>query len=118
MSSPEEKETDDMLEAAIYTELAIICGFILDLVIGDPEKLAPVHPVVLMGKCISFLEKHLRRVFREDEKSELTAGAVIGFGGCALTAPNQGAYGPPESFDIEDDTDDPMNEVYGPPRVF
>lgn len=48
----------------------------------------------------------------------LTAGAVIGFGGCALTAPNQGAYGPPESFDIEDDTDDPMNEVYGPPEFF
>ncbi len=68
-----------MLEAAIYTELAIICGFILDLMIGDPEKLAPVHPVVLMGKCISFLEKQLRRVFREDDKSELTAGAVMAF---------------------------------------
>lgn len=67
----------EMLEAAIYTQLAIVCGFILDLLIGDPEKLMKVHPVVLMGKCISFLEKRLRQVFPKTEKGELTAGTVM-----------------------------------------
>ena len=66
-----------MLEAAIYTQLAIVCGFILDLLIGDPEQLTRVHPVVLMGKCISFLERHLREVFAKTEKGELAAGAVM-----------------------------------------
>lgn len=65
------------LEAAIYTELAIICGFALDLAIGDPVVLMKVHPVVLMGKCINFLEKRLRKMFPATEKGELTAGAVM-----------------------------------------
>lgn len=64
-----------LLEAAIYTELAIICGFILDLLIGDPEQLT--HPVVIMGKCISFLEKKLRAAFPKTEKGELKAGTVM-----------------------------------------
>lgn len=66
-----------LFEAAIYTELAIAAGFALDLLIGDPEELAKVHPVVLMGKCISFLEKKLRKMFPETRKGELTAGTVM-----------------------------------------
>lgn len=68
-----------LLEAAIYTELAIVCGFILDLLIGDPVQLMKVHPVVLMGKCISFLEKVLRKAFPKTEKGELTAGTLMAF---------------------------------------
>ena len=65
----------ELLEAAIYTELAIVCGFFIDLLIGDPRWL--VHPVIIMGKCISFLEKHLRSVFKETPEGELAAGRVM-----------------------------------------
>ena len=34
---------------------AILCGFLLDALLGDPAWLP--HPVVLMGKAISALEK-------------------------------------------------------------
>lgn len=64
-----------ILEAAIYTELAIVCGFFIDLLIGDPRWL--VHPVVIMGKCISFLEKRLRAVFPKTPDGERIAGTVM-----------------------------------------
>ena len=38
--------------------LALIAGFLLDLLLGDPEWL--YHPVRLIGKYISFTEKRLR----------------------------------------------------------
>ena len=41
---------------------AALCGFVLDLILGDPAWLTPVHPVVLMGRAISALEKRLRAV--------------------------------------------------------
>ena len=37
---------------------ALIAGFLLDLLLGDPEWL--YHPVRLIGKYISFAEKRLR----------------------------------------------------------
>lgn len=64
-----------LLEAAIYTELAIVCGFFIDLLVGDPRWL--VHPVVIMGKCIVFLEKKLRAVFPKTADGEFKAGAVM-----------------------------------------
>ncbi len=42
-----------------HTELCLLLAFILDALIGDPERL--FHPVRLMGQTISFLEKHLNR---------------------------------------------------------
>ena len=38
---------------------ALIAGYVLDLLLGDPEWL--YHPVRLIGKYISFAEKHLRK---------------------------------------------------------
>ncbi len=64
-----------LLEAAIYTELAIVCGFFIDLLVGDPRWL--VHPVVIMGKCIVFLEKKLRAAFPKTSDGEFKAGAVM-----------------------------------------
>lgn len=64
-----------ILEAAIYTELAIVCGVFIDLLVGDPRWL--VHPVVIMGKCISFLEKRLRAAFPATPSGELSAGRVM-----------------------------------------
>ena len=53
------------------------CGFLLDLLLGDPASLTAVHPVVLMGRCIDALEKHLRARFSKTPKGELLAGAVL-----------------------------------------
>ena len=57
--------------------LAALCGFGLDLLLGDPEKLAPLHPVVLMGKAIQALETGLRACFPATERGELAAGRVL-----------------------------------------
>ena len=38
---------------------ALMAGYLLDLLLGDPEWL--YHPVRLIGKYISFAEKHLRK---------------------------------------------------------
>ena len=56
---------------------AALCGFGLDLLLGDPEKLAPLHPVVLMGKAIQALETGLRACFPAAERGELAAGRVL-----------------------------------------
>ena len=42
-----------------YRCLVVVAGFLLDLLIGDPR--IPFHPVVLIGKLISLLEKLLYR---------------------------------------------------------
>jgi len=54
---------------------AAVCGFVLDLLLGDPAWLP--HPVVGMGRCITFLERILRHVFPETPRGELAAGAVM-----------------------------------------
>ena len=40
-------------------ENIILTGFLLDLVFGDPKTL--LHPVVIIGRVITFLEKLLHR---------------------------------------------------------
>ena len=37
---------------------AIVCGFLLDLAIGDPHGWP--HPIILIGNLISCLEKRVR----------------------------------------------------------
>ena len=54
---------------------AALCGFVIDLLLGDPAWMP--HPVVLMGRCISALEKSLRRIFPQTSTGELAAGAVL-----------------------------------------
>ena len=56
---------------------AALGGFAMDLLLGDPARLTPIHPVVLMGKAISALEKHLRRVFPKTDRGEEAAGALL-----------------------------------------
>ena len=56
---------------------AALCGFALDLLIGDPEVLAPLHPVVWMGRCISALETSLRRRFPKTGRGERRAGLLL-----------------------------------------
>lgn len=44
-----------------WTALALILGFLIDLLLGDPRWL--YHPVRIIGNGISLLEKILRRMF-------------------------------------------------------
>ena len=60
--------------------LAVVLGFVLDLLIGDPHWL--YHPIRLVGAQISALEKLLRGVFPKNKNGELTAGVFL----LALTA--------------------------------
>ena len=57
--------------------LALLIGFVLDLLLGDPEWL--YHPVCIIGKYISFMEKKLRRRGGNLRKSAvfLTASTVL-----------------------------------------
>ena len=57
------------------TLYAILIGFLLDLLLGDPRWLP--HPVVAMGKAISWLEKRLRGLFSSTESGEQWAGRVL-----------------------------------------
>ena len=54
---------------------ALILGFCIDLVLGDPHGLP--HPVVGIGKLIDALEKLFRRIFPKTVRGEQTAGACI-----------------------------------------
>lgn len=56
---------------------AACSGFILDLLLGDPSWLTPAHPVVMMGRVITALEKSLRPVFPKTPKGEFTAGLIL-----------------------------------------
>ena len=56
---------------------AIFCGFVLDLLLGDPVIPHCPHPVVVMGRVIAWLEGRLRRLFPATPKGELTAGYVL-----------------------------------------
>lgn len=55
--------------------LALFLGFLIDLLIGDPHSIP--HPVVLIGRLISTLEKALRSAFPKTERAERVAGSVL-----------------------------------------
>ena len=57
------------------TALSVFVGFALDCLLGDP--LGRAHPVVLMGKLISFLENQLRPRFPKTPQGERTAGTIM-----------------------------------------
>lgn len=54
---------------------ALIVGFILDLALGDPHSLP--HPVRLMGRAISALERPLRQALPATKAGERTAGVIL-----------------------------------------
>lgn len=55
--------------------MALAIGFALDLVVGDPHWLP--HPIRLIGRLISGLERILRCVFPATPKGERAAGVVL-----------------------------------------
>ena len=54
---------------------AVLGGFLLDAVFGDPVWL--LHPVVLMGRCITALEKRLRAALPKTPQGELAGGCIV-----------------------------------------
>ncbi len=57
---------------------AAVCGFILDCFLGDPAWMP--HPVVYMGKVITWAEKFLRTRFPKTPKGEFRAGLCLAAG--------------------------------------
>lgn len=57
------------------TLYAILIGFIMDLIIGDPHWM--YHPVRLIGKLITFLEDMLRKTFPKTKDGERKSGFVL-----------------------------------------
>ena len=87
---------------------AAVCGFALDLLLGDPAWLTPVHPVVLMGRAISALEKRLRALFPRTPQGEYRAGLVLAlvmsvgtFALCKLVLRSLNTLSPPLTFALE-----------------
>ena len=60
----------------ILTMAAVLAGFGVDCLLGDPVWILP-HPVILIGKLISFSEKTLRKLFPKTVRGELMAGLVM-----------------------------------------
>ncbi len=60
--------------------LSVFFAFVMDLIFADPEEIP--HPVVIIGKGISFLEKHLRRIFPDTPAGKRHAGRI-----CAAVIP-------------------------------
>lgn len=54
---------------------AILCGFLLDLLLADPAWMP--HPVVYMGKTITALEKFLRSRLSRTLEGELLGGVLL-----------------------------------------
>ena len=54
---------------------AIVAGFILDLLFGDPHWLP--HPICLIGNLIGFLERNLRKLLAPGKTALLLGGALM-----------------------------------------
>ena len=61
----------------MMTVWAVLGGFVLDALFGDPAWLP--HPVVYMGKAISKLEKFLCPRLPKTPQGELLGGAIVAF---------------------------------------
>lgn len=59
----------------MYLTCAVMLGFVIDSVIGDPLRLP--HPVCAIGKLISCCEKLLRRIFAPTHGGEKVAGVFL-----------------------------------------
>ena len=63
--------------------LAVLLGFALDWLLGDPKKLP--HPVCAVGKLISAAEKVLRRIFPATPGALMAAGVLLWLITCGVS---------------------------------
>ena len=59
----------------MYHLIALLIGFFIDLLLGDPHSIP--HPVVWIGKLITAVEKFVRRIFPKTVRGENIAGGVL-----------------------------------------
>ena len=59
----------------MYHLIALLLGFFIDLLLGDPHSIP--HPVVWIGKLITAVEKVVRRIFPKTVRGENIAGGVL-----------------------------------------
>lgn len=58
-----------------YTAFAVVLGFLLDCVLGDPYVMP--HPICYIGKLIGILDKKLRTMCKKDKRKERIAGFFL-----------------------------------------
>ena len=63
---------------------ALIAGFILDQLLGDPQ--IPFHPVRLIGNLIQRLERFFYRWLREEKRRLFLGGVLLAVTVCMVTA--------------------------------
>lgn len=73
----------------MWITAAIIIGFLIDCILGDPVKLP--HPVRLIGWWISALEKLYRRIFPKTPAGEKWAGIAMTLSVLLITGTAAGA---------------------------
>lgn len=59
----------------MITGYALLIGFVLDLLIGDPQGMW--HPIRLIGNLISSSEKVIRKIMPKTEKGEFIGGILL-----------------------------------------
>ena len=59
----------------MYSLLAVVLGFGIDLLVGDPHSIP--HPVIFIGKLISAIEKVVRKIFPKTVRGENVAGGIL-----------------------------------------
>lgn len=57
------------------TLAALLTGYVLDLIFGDPRQI--YHPIRVIGNLIAVLEKGIRKVFPKTSKGELAGGTML-----------------------------------------
>lgn len=64
-----------ILQYMLYSLIALIIGFILDVIFGDPNYF--FHPVRLIGNLIAKAELVLRKIFPKTPRGEIVAGSFL-----------------------------------------
>lgn len=67
----------------MYLTFAVLLGFVLDWLIGDPERLW--HPVCAIGRLVSLGERLLRRIFPKTPRGETAAGVLLWLTVCGVS---------------------------------
>lgn len=59
----------------IYTTVALVIGFLLDFMLGDPHGMW--HPIIAVGNLIAKAERGIRKVFPKTNGGELAGGVCL-----------------------------------------
>lgn len=62
-------------EFYIISLLSLICGYFIDLIVGDPKSIP--HPICFIGTLIIKTEKLLRKYFKKDDEALKIAGIFL-----------------------------------------